>query len=53
MEGDKKDGLGDKVEKAIKFIAPKTHSRKRNCRKCRKRKQDLNELGDKLWPTKK
>ena len=53
MEGDKKDGLGDKVEKVIKFIAPRTHSRKKNCRNCRKRKNKLNKFGDKIWPTKK
>ena len=53
MQENKKDGLGDKVEKVIKFIAPGVHRRKRNCRKCKKRKQNLNELGDKIWPTKK
>jgi len=47
-----KKGLGDKVEDVIKFVAPKTHSRKRDCRKCKKRKENLNTVGELIWPTK-
>jgi hypothetical protein len=49
---EKKKGLGDKVEDVIKFVAPKTHARKRNCRRCKKRKERLNNAGEKIWPTK-
>lgn len=48
-----KEGLGDKVENLIKIVLPLTHSRKRDCRKCKKRKEKLNKVGELIWSTKK
>jgi len=36
--------LGDKVEQIIKTIAPKLSERKKGCRKCKQRKEWLNNL---------
>ena len=41
-----KDGLGDKVEKVIETVLPRTAKRK--CSKCQKRKRRLNKWGEKI-----
>jgi|TARA_R110000796_G_scaffold59008_5_gene135949 hypothetical protein len=38
------EGLGDKVEKLIKKVAPKFAERKKDCIGCKKRKYWLNNI---------
>ncbi len=40
----KKLKLGDKVEKVIKTVLPKTYKRKKGCAACAKRKAFLNKI---------
>lgn len=37
-----KKGLGDKIEEVIKTISPKFAEKKKNCKRCKKKKEWLN-----------
>lgn len=41
---EEKEGLGDKVEKVIKKIAPRLAEKKKDCIGCKKRKKWLNNF---------
>lgn len=49
----KEKGLGDVVESAIKFVAPKLAERKKNCVSCNNKKVWLNNFNANIWKRKK
>ena len=49
----KEKGLGDVVEDAIKFVAPKLAERKKDCISCNKKKVWLNNFNANIWKRKK
>lgn len=51
--GDTKNGLGDKVERLIKIVLPKTAERKKDCKSCNQKKQWLNNINANIWTSKK